>query len=292
MNHKKLNKIFKRNYQASSGAMSDDSDAYEPSQVIQTIKKRRHDASSPLHPQSSPLPPRPSALAAREANEELANTHYLDDDVGSQKALEELFIARGLDPALLLPENTDYKDGASDIDQQEYYPESQKPELYGSSPPSSPVKQSQYHIYRINVEPHNVYLEEDEEGVSDFCPHSHEACPCAAWLFQQQQQLNECLRHEWRENEEVKAKNFQLKIRLERTQETLRNTLNLLNSSDAKELEWLKGIEAAQKGTEEALKAARQEVEEAHAARKAAEQRIELANSVRRDIIRWVQPPF
>ena len=156
---------MKRNYQASSGAMSDDSDAYEPSQVIQTIKKRRHNASSLLHPQSSPLPPRPSALAAREANEEyvsclyksyfhnlisipfrLANTHYLDDDVGSQKALEELFIARGLDPSLLLPENTDYKDGASDIDQQEYDPESQKPELYGSSPPSSPVKQSQYHI--------------------------------------------------------------------------------------------------------------------------------------------------
>ncbi|KAE9404038.1 hypothetical protein BT96DRAFT_989766 [Gymnopus androsaceus JB14] len=36
MNHKKLNKIFKRNYQASSGAMSDDSDAYEPSQWVST----------------------------------------------------------------------------------------------------------------------------------------------------------------------------------------------------------------------------------------------------------------
>lgn len=145
MNHKKLNQLFKRDYIPDSGGSNDD---YEPSQLFTPTKKCRCDEEN-----SSLLPPCPSALASRNANEEyvfvyllgnlslhlcfsLAHSGVFDNDVSPQEFIEQLCASKGINLTIL--QSADLKDGASDIDNEEFGVESQKQELYESSPPPLP----------------------------------------------------------------------------------------------------------------------------------------------------------
>lgn len=64
----------------------------------------------------------------------IADSSVIDDEVGSQEFLEKLLVSRGLDPQILISE--DINDGDSDIEQQEYFMESQKVFTSSSAPPS------------------------------------------------------------------------------------------------------------------------------------------------------------
>ncbi|KAJ4465775.1 hypothetical protein C8J55DRAFT_493270 [Lentinula edodes] len=100
---------------------------------------------------SQSLTPRRSHLEAREANEELAHSLALDDDVGSQEFIENLFKSRGLDPAAIVQREY-FEDGASDIDNEVHIEEPQSQIVHYSSPvPSSPSKPSISLDYRIAV---------------------------------------------------------------------------------------------------------------------------------------------
>ncbi|KAJ4467658.1 hypothetical protein C8J55DRAFT_565138 [Lentinula edodes] len=262
MNHTKLNRLAKREYSPASGGSDDD---YEPSPSQQvTPAKRRHYDQLLMQHNPSPLPPRSSALAGRSANEDILNSGVLDDDVGSQDFLERLCALRGLDSSILYSE--DFKDGASDIDNAEFMPESQKPELYGSSPPPSPSTKL-VSVYQINVDEHSIQLVEVKEETSDFCPHSTTACPCAAWLLEQHFQLTKCLALEREENERLVATNFRQRVRLQRTRDALEKTADALDSSQ-------------------------KEAEEARTAQKSMEERLGVANSVRQDVLSWLHSQF
>ncbi|KAE9387158.1 hypothetical protein BT96DRAFT_948583 [Gymnopus androsaceus JB14] len=100
MNHCKLNVLFQWDYMADSGGESDDN--YEPSQLLTPTKKRRYNALlSQQHDMDlTLLPPRSSALASMEANEHIANSGVINNNVGSQEFFEDLFALRGLDSSL------------------------------------------------------------------------------------------------------------------------------------------------------------------------------------------------
>lgn len=137
-----------------------------------------------------------------------------------------------------------------------------------------------------------LYLFKFLNAPLDFCPHSHTACPCVAWLFEQHRQLNNCPKQEGEDNDQLTAQNFWHKVCLQWTWEVLQKALNLLDPSHVKDRKRLLGIEALQKETMEALKVTRQELEMARMAQKVAEQRLELANSLHQDIIQSMQPAF
>ncbi|KAJ3875202.1 hypothetical protein F5051DRAFT_414700 [Lentinula edodes] len=193
----------------------------------------------------------------------LVNSGVFDDDVGSQDFLERLCASRGLDSSILYSE--DFKDGASDIENAEFMPESQKPELYGSSPP--PMSSKLVSVYQINVDEHGIELIEVKEETSDFCPHSTTACPCAAWLLEQYFQLTRCLAREREENEQLVATNFRQRVRLERTRDVLQKTVGALNL-------------------------AQKDVEEACTTQNSMEERLKVANSVRQDVLSRLHGQF
>ncbi|KAJ4482617.1 hypothetical protein C8R41DRAFT_868784 [Lentinula lateritia] len=280
MNHKKLNQLFKRDYIPDSGGSNDD---YEPSQLFTPTKKCRCDEEN-----SSLLPPCPSALASRNANEDLAHSGVFDNDVSPQEFIEQLCASKGINLTIL--QSADLKDGASDIDNEEFGVESQKQELYESSPPPSPSQALSAHpVYQINVDVHSVQLVEAKEQTSDFCPHLPTACPCAMWLHEQHLQLTQCIQQEREENDQLIATNFRQKVCLGRSQNTIRKMLELLDPSHLREYERLIGIETIKKEIEEELQAARMDVEKARAAQKDAEDRLEAAHTLRRDLLSLLQ---
>ncbi|KAJ3714665.1 hypothetical protein C8R42DRAFT_646141 [Lentinula raphanica] len=222
MNHQKLNRLAKRNYHA-LGSDSDDND-YEPSQRLSPIAKKGRLA------ESTTIHLRPSFLAATEANKSISESCIFDEDVGSQQFLDKLCTTRGLDPLLLRLDKDE--DSDSDIKNAEYAPESQKPELYGSSPePSSPGEPLPME-YRINVEENGkVQIAKEGQTPSAFCPHFPSGCACANLLLKHYHQLQEHLSQEQQENEQLIAKNYRLNKRMHRLHRTLENALNLLESS-------------------------------------------------------------
>ncbi|KAJ3932437.1 MAG: hypothetical protein NXY57DRAFT_1038421 [Lentinula lateritia] len=284
MNHRKLNYLFKRDYMPDSGSDDD----YEPSQLLTPTKKRRYDELD--NSETSLLPPRASALASRSANEDLANSGVFNDNVGSQQFIEHLCALQGINSSIF--HSTDLNDGASDIDNEESLVESQKQELYESSPPPLPpqVQSPLIHsVYQINVDVHSIQFVEAKEETSDFCPHSHIACPCTTWLYDQHLQLTKCLQQEREENKQLIATNFRQKIRLERSRDVIRKAFELLSPSHLEDYERLIGIETVKNEIKEQLKAARKDVEKARAAQKDAEDRLEAANTLRRDLLSLLQ---
>ncbi|KAJ3753824.1 hypothetical protein EV360DRAFT_74201 [Lentinula raphanica] len=205
MNHRKLNRLAKRNYRPSSNLGSDE-DCYEPSdaeELSPIAKKGRFG-------ESTTIPLRPSFLAATEANKSLLESCVFDDNVGSQQFLDKLCTTRGLDPLLLRLDNEE--DNDSDIENAEYAPESQKPELYGSSPePSSPGEPLPMD-YRITVEEGGIAQIANEEQTTSG-------------------KLQEHVLQEQHENEQLIAKNYRLSKRLNRLHGALVNALDLLGSS-------------------------------------------------------------
>ncbi|KAJ3753852.1 hypothetical protein EV360DRAFT_87391 [Lentinula raphanica] len=266
MNHAKLNKLARLHY----SPVSDDED-YEPS-----LKKLRYDNGNTTSLTTN-LVPRPSALASRLANEDIADSGVLDDDLGSQAFLEQLFTSRGLSPSLFY--TGEFPDGASDIENEEFIPDSQKPELYGSSPsPSPPNSPSQRlahlsQIYQINVEEcgAGITLVEAKEETSA------EACRCAAWLFEEYHGLTKCLRQERKESEELVAKNFRQMVRMKRIRDLLIQTLEMYESAVGY------GEIKREDDSDTTIKAAWKEVEDARAAQKEAEVQAALAIAERNE---------
>ncbi|KAJ3860713.1 hypothetical protein EV359DRAFT_85039 [Lentinula novae-zelandiae] len=259
MNHKKLNRLAKWHYRPSSGSDDDDYKPSESQQLSLVAKKHRPAESLPTHINGSPLPPRSSFLAAMDANEDLADSHVFNVDVGSQQFINNLLAMNGLDSSLNSEEMEDYD---SDIDNVEYNLESQKPDLYGSSPaPSSPGKPLPTY-YQIATE---------EYGATEIADLGQEtsasACACADFLLTQYHQLNKCLAQERHENEQLIAQNFRQNIRLKQP-----NTLSIMK-----------------KEAEAALVAARKDAEEARAAQKTAEGLLKLANNTQLKILALVQ---
>ncbi|KAJ3816148.1 hypothetical protein F5880DRAFT_1619711, partial [Lentinula raphanica] len=227
MNHAKLNRLAKMYYRPGSGGESDDDD-YQPSQDSQQLFKKPRYSDDTDGDKHTPAPfiTRPSALASREANEDIANSGVFDDDLGSQAFLARLIASRGLSPSILYSE--EFQDGASDIDNAELEVESQKPELYGSSPLSSPPRSlSQASLYQINVDEYGFKLVEGRVETSGFCPHSAEACRCVTWLFEQHHTLTKSLAQQRKDNEDLVAKNYRQMVRLKRTRNLLTEVLKL-----------------------------------------------------------------
>ncbi|KAJ3866208.1 hypothetical protein EV359DRAFT_62544 [Lentinula novae-zelandiae] len=105
-------------------SLAPDSDDYDDSQNLTTPK-------CPHLQQQN--------FTAKREMAELAHSLALDDDVGSQEFIENLFKSRGLDPALVQREY--FEDGASDIDNEVHIEEPQSQIVHYSSPvPSSPSK--------------------------------------------------------------------------------------------------------------------------------------------------------
>ncbi|KAJ4497332.1 hypothetical protein C8R41DRAFT_917679 [Lentinula lateritia] len=284
MNHKKLNRLAKRHYRPSSGSDDDDYKPSESQQLSLVAKKHRPAESLPTHINGSPLPPRSSFLAAMDANQDLADSHVFDDDVGSQQFIDNLLATNGLDSSLNSEEMEDYN---SDIDNVEYNLESQKPDLYGSSPaPSSPGKPLSTY-YQIVTEEYGVTEIADlGQETSAFCPHSASACACADFLLTQYHQLNKCLAQERHENEQLIAQNFRQNIRLKHVAHLLGKSLGSFGRSHDAEPNTLSIMK---KEAEAALVAARKDAEEARAAQKTAEGLLQLANNMRLEILALVQ---
>ncbi|KAJ3884695.1 hypothetical protein GG344DRAFT_83639 [Lentinula edodes] len=231
MDHRKLNRLFKRDYIPDSGGSDDN---YEPSQLFTPTKKRCCDKEN-----SSLLPPRPSALASQNANKDLAHS-------GHQSA----------------------KDGGPDTDNEELGVEPQKQELYEPSPLPLPSQALSAHpVYQINVDVHSVQLVEAKEQTSG----------ALANFFN-----NGILTH-------TLASSTYAKVRLGRSQNTIRKMLELLDPSHLREYERLIGIETTKKEIEEELQAARMDVEKACAAQKDAEDRLEAAHTLCRDLLSLLQ---
>ncbi|KAF9073393.1 hypothetical protein BDP27DRAFT_1417213 [Rhodocollybia butyracea] len=183
MNRKKLNTLAKRNYQPSSGWSSAE-DEYEPSQQLSPLPKKARFAEGN---DGTPLtPPRPSFLMSLETNKSIANSHVLDDDVGSQQFIENLFASNGLTSTNLHMEECD-----SDIDNAQYEPQSQKhwQELYDSSVPSSPAKLLPTQ-YKITADEDSLTVAEVGQVTEEFCPHLATSCLCVDFLLTQYHQLN------------------------------------------------------------------------------------------------------
>ncbi|KAE9403866.1 hypothetical protein BT96DRAFT_1016704 [Gymnopus androsaceus JB14] len=276
MVNRHLNVVFKRNY-ASRVVEQGSDDDYEPSQLPTPTKRART---------GSPTGPRPSFLAALDANEHIAQSSVIDDDVGSQDFLEKLLESRGLDPAILTSE--DINNGDSDIEQQEYQMESQK--VFSSSPaPPSPSKDlSQGWEYRIEVDTF-AEIAAAEENASKFCPHSDAPCRCSNFLMQQWYALNDCLANERKENNQLLAKNFRQNVRLERLQHTLSKTLELLDPKQVQEHKHLLKAAAELVETKELLRDAQMQAKEARVAQKMAEECLQESNSLRRQAIELLQ---
>ncbi|KAJ3853244.1 hypothetical protein EV368DRAFT_81766 [Lentinula lateritia] len=145
MNHRKLNHLFKHDYTPDSGRSDDD---YEPSQFVTPTKKHCYDELDNL--ETSLLPPWASVLASVCFIH--TNSGVFNDNVGSQQFIEHLCALQGINSSVL--HFMDLNDGALDIDNKEFLVESQKQELYESSPlPLHPQVQGPpiHSIYQIDI---------------------------------------------------------------------------------------------------------------------------------------------
>ncbi|KAJ3756245.1 hypothetical protein EV360DRAFT_72152 [Lentinula raphanica] len=287
MDHRKLNRLAKRNYRPSSNLGSDD-DFYEPSdaeELSPITKKGRFD-------ESTTIPLRPSFLAATEANKSLLESCVFDDNVGSQQFLDKLCTTRGLDPLLLRRDKEE--DSDSDIENAEYAPESQKPELYGSSPePSSPGEPLPMD-YRIAVEEGGIaQIANAEQTISAFCPHSPSGCTCANFLLKHYHQLQEHVLQEQRENEQLIAKNYRLSKRLNRLHGALETVLDLLGSSQVQmKMEQSDAVRSTDLSAINEIIVVPKTAEAESTTEIAANKRLEAAEKIRVQILALVQSPL
>ncbi|KAJ3816564.1 hypothetical protein F5880DRAFT_1619179 [Lentinula raphanica] len=287
MNHRKLNRLAKRNYRPSSNLGSDE-DCYEPSdaeELSPIAKKGRFG-------ESTTIPLRPSFLAATEANKSLLESCVFDDNVGSQQFLDKLCTTRGLDPLLLRLDNEE--DNDSDIENAEYAPESQKPELYGSSPePSSPGEPLPMD-YRIAVEEGGIaQIANEEQTTSAFCPHSPSGCTCANFLLKHYHQLQEHVLQEQHENEQLIAKNYRLSKRLNRLHGALVNALDLLGSSQIRiEMEQADAVRSIDVSAIDEIVVAPKAEEAESTTELTAKERLDAAEKIRMQILALVQSPL
>ncbi|KAJ4498534.1 hypothetical protein C8R41DRAFT_916424 [Lentinula lateritia] len=218
-------------------ALAPDSNDYNDSQNLTTPKcphlQQQNFTAKREMAESQPLTPRCSHLEAREANKELAHPLALDDDVGSQEFIENLFKSRGLDPALVQREY--FEDGASDIDNQVHIEEPQSQIVHYSSPvPSSPSKPCISLDYCITVNEDGIVELGNQERNNNlaFCPHSVIPCACTAFLLQEYRTLNQQLSSSRDLNDRYERKLYRQEVCLKRLQDSLFTAVSLLTPTN------------------------------------------------------------
>ncbi|KAJ3926596.1 MAG: hypothetical protein NXY57DRAFT_966357 [Lentinula lateritia] len=232
-----MNRSKRRYYDA----LAPDSDDYDPedSQNSTTPKwPHNYQQNSTVHREmavSQSLTPRRSHLEAREANEELAHSLALDDDVGSQEFIENLFKSRGLDPAIVQREY--FEDGASDIDNEVHIEEPQSQIVRYSSPvPYSPSKPSISLDYKdciaVNEDGIVELGNQERDNNLAFCPHSVVPCACTALLLQEYRTLNQQLSGSRDLNDHYERKLYRQGVRLKRLQDSLFTAVSLLTPTN------------------------------------------------------------
>ncbi|KAF9067084.1 hypothetical protein BDP27DRAFT_942325 [Rhodocollybia butyracea] len=262
MNRKKLNTLAKRNYQPSSGWSSAE-DEYEPSQQLSPLPKKARFAEGN---DGTPLtPPRPSFLMSLETNKSNSLKIYLPptdllQPIFTWKNATLISITHNMSPNLR------------------------------STGRNCTIPQCRHPL--PNSCPHNITADEDSLTVAEvgqvteeFCPHLATSCLCVDFLLTQYHQLNDCLAQERSENEQLIAKNFQQKVRLERLKQVLTATVQMV-PSDPSHAQENERVATNAKKMEQELMCAQNEAREARAAQETAE---EFVRRLRRDILVLLQ---
>ncbi|KAJ3758015.1 hypothetical protein EV360DRAFT_83446 [Lentinula raphanica] len=174
--------------------LAPDSDDYQPDSdenttPVHTPTRRR------LH--RSPPSIRVAHLQAREANQDIADSGVLDDDIGSQDFIEKLYKDRGLDVSLA--HYAFFEDGASDIENEVHIdePQSQVVDCSSTEPCESLVKsqlleETDYTISVNQVDVLEVAMksEQDSQLRCPFCPHVPIGCACTDFLLEEYRDMH------------------------------------------------------------------------------------------------------